>query len=145
MTPKSDSQRNDRLPASSFESIRPCPFLGQKMFKRRQKKRTKFTLLSIHGAQIVLAEKPREKLLGQVLGVFDHIALAANVGIKRIPIDLAQSRESPCGLRGRRLRRRQYHAPMRGRKLSGAACQWEVRVIRFRHGQLNALIQSDRE
>jgi hypothetical protein len=34
---------------------------------------------------------------------------------------------------------------MRGRELSGAACQWKIRVIRSRHGQLNALIQSDRE
>ena len=77
--------------ASPLLGIGPVPFVSQKVFQRRKQEGAKTPSLAAEFFEIILLEKPREKGLDQIFGVFFGPAVPSHIGIKRIPVSLATS------------------------------------------------------
>ncbi len=82
-------QWKQRAPAAALQRLCAGPLLGQEMLQSRQEKRAKLAFRAVNVAQIILLQEPHEELLRQILGIVRAVALPADEGVKRIPIDLA--------------------------------------------------------
>ena len=104
------------LAAAAFLGSGFVPLVGQKTFEHHQQEGAELALCPGDGMQIVLVQQPREELLGEVLGIGRAVALAADVGVKRMPIGAAEGFEGRGRLRGWLLARREHHRPVRGQE-----------------------------
>src|SRR5439155_15037332 len=89
---------------ASFLGASIAPFVSQKMLQRGQQKSTELAPGAIHGPQVIPSQQPREKLLGQFLGIIRTVTAAAHMGIERIPVSAAQLLKRRSGLRPTRVR-----------------------------------------
>src|SRR5436190_17451162 len=60
------------------------------MVQGREEKRAELSFLAGDGAESVLSQQPREKLLGEILRVMRRVTALADIGVERIPIGLAE-------------------------------------------------------
>src|SRR5207302_11348957 len=64
--------------------------LGQEVFELSQKKGSKLTALGIGGLEIILLQELREEGLGEILGIVRAGHMPPGIGVKRVPVNLAQ-------------------------------------------------------
>jgi len=79
-----------RRAAAALLSLRFVPFIREKVFQRGEQKGAEFAFFAIERREIILRQEPREKSLGQVLGILAGMAATPDIGVKRKPIRLAQ-------------------------------------------------------
>ena len=86
--------------------LRPgaVPFVGKESFEGGEEKRPEPAALPSDAGEIVFLEQPAKELLGEILGIVGSMTLSADVGIKRIPVGLAEVGEGLPGLRAVRPR-----------------------------------------
>ena len=106
-------ERERRLAAAALLTLRLVPFVGQKMFQRRQQEGAEPSAFGAQAVEIILGEEAREKRLRQILGVLLRVAAAADVGVERKPVSAAQLLQRQIGLRRRTFARREHDRPMR--------------------------------
>ncbi len=63
-------KRQGRHAAAAFLAPGFVPFVGEKMFQRRQQEGAETAALGAQAGEIIFPQEPREKFLGEVLGVF---------------------------------------------------------------------------
>jgi hypothetical protein len=95
--------------------LRPpaIPFVRDEVLERRQEERSEASAGAIDDAQRVLFQQLEEEALGQVFCVAGGVSRAAQVGIERIPVLLAESRQRFTRVRRGGAARREHECPPR--------------------------------
>src|SRR5205814_10240562 len=81
---------NERLTAAAFECGGFVVFVGEEVLEGAEQVKSEFTLLAIGEGEVPLLNQASEKSLSQVLCVMGVATAAAEVGVERIPVGLAQ-------------------------------------------------------
>src|SRR4051812_39233490 len=97
------------------------------MLKRLEQKGTKAAPLAAGQLEVILFQKPREKILRQILRVVRTVTPTPDVSIQRRPISAAQTFQRGLGAGLRRFSGEQDDTPMGGVEL--ARHRWRVAVI----------------
>ena len=99
--------------AAAFLALRLVPFVGEKVFQRREQERAKPSALGVQAFEIILGEEPREECLCEIFGVLLRVAAPTHIGVEREPIRFAKFLQRVIGLRRVPSARREHDRPMR--------------------------------
>src|ERR1035437_3828574 len=88
--------------AAATPLLRPLlvTFVGEEVFERGEHERPETALGLVHRRQVILVQKPGEKLLGQILGIVRAFPQTPDVGVKGRPINTAQPLQGVGGFDG---------------------------------------------
>src|SRR5262249_36741891 len=117
-------QRKDRFAAAPLAGLSAVPFIRKEMLKAGKKKTSEAADPRSDVSDVILLQQAREKALRQVFGLGRVVSAAPNVGVKRIPIGLAEFGQSLLELGRVFFAHGQNGAPMRGAKLRRRFPRW---------------------
>src|SRR5262245_38574158 len=110
--------------------------MRQEMLERRKQKGSESARRGVRFARDVFLEQPGKECLSQVLGVGGRMALSADEGIERIPVDMAERFQRIASAGRRSPTSRKNHGPLRRSEVPStwfAGCHV---LIRCRHGAI---------
>jgi len=87
---RGEVEREHFVPAAPFPGGLLAPLVGQEMIERREQKRSQLAALPVGQVKDVVVQQVREERLSKVLGVAGVLPTPADLGIQRIPVDLAE-------------------------------------------------------
>jgi hypothetical protein len=91
---------NQNPAAAAFLGFGLVPFVGEKMFQRRQQKRTEPSFGGIRAGELFFLQQPREKFLGQILRVVWTVPLPSHKGVNWKPVAAAKFFQGVARVRG---------------------------------------------
>ena len=108
----------DLAPPAPLLRLSPLPLVDQKMLQGFQQKGPEPPPFPAGQREVFFPQKPREKLLGQILGIMRAVPLTPHVSIEGAPIGAAQALQGLISLRNLCLPREQHHTPVSGIEVS---------------------------